>query len=219
MIVLTNIARAWYGNLFLSADKEGVVPHVLQWPLIRILFQGRIGVAIFSLVTGYVCALKPIGQMRAGRPDAALSSVAKSAFRRVPRLVLPTSIATLAIWICCQLGCFTISHRTTSLWVDSSSPQPAESLGEAIWDLTYNEITTWTHGKNVYDGNQWALWPLLKGSCTVYVTLFATVYVRTRYRMMMTFGLFVYYYAAGDCKFPSRYFMQLIYSIKLYKKN
>lgn len=138
--------------------------------------------------------------MRAGNPEAALSSVAKSAFRRVPRLVLPTSIATLGIWIFCQLGLFTISHRTTSWWVGATSPKRAESFGQAIWDLVYNEIRTWTHGQNMYDGNQWTLWPLLKGSCIVYVALFATVYVRTRYRMMASLGLFVYYYAASDCK-------------------
>jgi hypothetical protein len=55
--VLTHIARAFDGDLFLSTSVEGASPRLLQWPYLRILAQGRIGVTIFAFVTGFVCAL------------------------------------------------------------------------------------------------------------------------------------------------------------------
>ncbi len=155
---------------------------------------------IFSLVTGYVCALKPLRQIRAGNPEAAFNSVARSAFRRVPRLILPTSIATFLIWLFCQFGVFEVGNRIESWWVNYTSPNMTPFIGEAIQSLLVNLITTWTRSWNIYDNNQWTLLPLLKGSMLVYMFIVATAYCKTRYRMICEFALFVYYYICGDCK-------------------
>lgn len=147
-----------------------------------------------------MCALKPIRQARAGDPTAALTTIAKSAFRRIPRLVLPTSIATLLIWFVCQLGGFKVAKVSESWWLGATSPAPSISFKDAWWDLLYNEVTTWTHGWNIYDGNQWTLPPLLRGSMFVFVFLFATIYMQARWRMAMSLGMFVFYYIASDCE-------------------
>ncbi len=122
LVVFTHIARAFDEDLFKPTSGEGLPPRILQYPIIRILFQGRIGVTIFSLVTGYVCALKPIRQIRAGNPDHAFKSVARSAFRRVPRLILPTTLATTLISFFCQFGVFEVGNRVDSWWVNYTSP-------------------------------------------------------------------------------------------------
>lgn len=178
-----------------------MAPRILQYPIIRILFQGRIGVAIFSLVTGYVCALKPIRQFRAGQQDAAFAGISRSAFRRVPRLILPTTMATTLIWFFCQFGVFEVGNRVNSWWVNYTSPNITPYFGDAIKSLLYHIITTWTRSWNIYDNNQWTLLPLLKGSMLVYMFLTATAYCKSRYRMILALALFVYYYICNDCKF------------------
>ncbi|TGO81169.1 hypothetical protein BPOR_1302g00010 [Botrytis porri] len=80
LVVATHIARAFDPDLFLASSGEGIRPRLLQLPILRILPQGRIGVTIFSLVTGYVCALKPIRQCRAGNPTACFNTISRSAF-------------------------------------------------------------------------------------------------------------------------------------------
>lgn len=171
-----------------------------QWPFIRVLFQGRIGVTIFSLVTGYVCALGAIRRAKAGNTEGALIAVAKSAFRRIPRLILPTTIATIITWFLCQFGVFQVARRTDSGWLSYTAPEMTPYFGDAVTSLWYNVITTWTHGRNMYDPNQWTLQPLLRGSMLVYVSIFATIYMQPKYRMMTSLAQYIYYYIAGDCK-------------------
>ena len=159
--------------------------------------------SIFSLVTGYVCALKPIRQIRAGHPEQSLSSIARSAFRRVPRLVLPTTIVTIAIWLLAELGTFRVSKSSDSPWIVDTSPNMEPYFGSSIMVLIDNIISTWTRGNNYYDVHQWTLLPLLKGSMLVYMAMVATAYLKTRYRMMIEMALFVYYYISNDGK-PKR---------------
>lgn len=199
-MVVTHLARTVDPDLFRPADNEHAAPRLLQWPIIRVFIQGRLGVSVFSLVTGYVCALKPIRQMRSGNPEAAMTSIAKSAFRRVPRLVFPTTISTIIIWFVCQFGVFRVAKTTDSPWLSYTSPELDRSMGDAIKSLCYNLIDTWTYGRNIYDPNHWNLLPLLKGAMLVYTALFATLYMQPKYRMMTTLGLWVYYYIGNDCK-------------------
>jgi hypothetical protein len=42
--------------------------------------------------------------------------------------------------------------------------------------------------------------PLLKSSMLVFIFLFAAAYCKTRYRIMVELGLFVYFYVSNDCK-------------------
>jgi len=161
--------------------------------------QGRIGVSIFSLVTGYVCALKPIRQCRAGQQEAAFVGISKSAFRRAPRLILPTTIATTIIWFITQFGVFQVANHCEGWWLNYTAPEITPYIGTAIKELLLNLILTWTRMWNSYDNNQWTLQPLLKGAFLVYVMLFATAWAKPRYRMMIEMGMFVYYYTSNDC--------------------
>jgi hypothetical protein len=202
-VVFTHLCRSFDEDIFKPTSAEGAAPRIAQLPIIRILFQGRVGVTIFSLVTGYVCALKPIRQYRAGNHDAAFTSISKSAFRRIPRLVLPTTIATTVIWFICQLGAFRVGNQVDSWWLNYTSPNMSPDLWEAIKQLIYHIITTWTNQWNIYDANQWTMLPLLKGSMWIYMVLVATAHVKPRYRMMVDLAFFTYFYVSNDCKSAS----------------
>lgn len=206
LVVLTHLARAWDGELFSSTSSEDAPPRLLQLPYLRILIQGRIGVTIFAFVTGYVCALKPIKLCRQGNQEAALASISKSALRRVPRLVLPAAAATAASWALAEMGLYAVAKHQDSWWIDVQSSRRIAYLGEAVGNLVYNIVTTWTRSVNEYDNNQWTLLPLLRGSIWVYAFMVGTAYVKPRYRMMASFGLWVYFYCASDSAFGMQFF-------------
>lgn len=174
---------------------------MLQLPFLRILVQGRIGVTIFSFVTGYVCALKPIKLYRQNNQDAAFNAVAKSALNRVPRLIIPCSLATVIIWFMAQLGMFLVGKSSDCWWCGKTAPDRMGNIFSSINHLIFNIINTWTHGANAYDGNQWTLLPLLKGSMQVYTFIVATAYLQPRYRMIASLIVYFYFYIGGDCKF------------------
>ncbi|KAI3390590.1 hypothetical protein diail_9107 [Diaporthe ilicicola] len=206
LVVLTHLARAWDGDLFAVTSQEDVPPRLMQLPYLRILIQGRIGVTIFAFVTGYVCALKPIKLCRQGNQEGAFVSISKSALRRVPRLVLPAAAATAVSWLLAEMGLYAVAKHSDSWWIDVQSPPRMAYLGEAVEHLIYCIVTTWTRANNDFDNNQWTLLPLLRGSMWVYSFMVATAYMKPRYRIMASFGLWVYFYCASDSAFGMQFF-------------
>lgn len=164
------------------------------------MFGGRPSVALFVILSGFVNALKPVQQIRAGYIDGALSGVAKSAFRRTGRFILPAMIATVISWLLCQFGGYGLAKGVDAAWIRDTSPLPSGSFARAFIDLWENLIRTWTDGGNKYDMVQWALTFLLKGSMLVYLTIVATAYVQSRYRMLIYAVMYCYYWKFGDGK-------------------
>ena len=160
--------------------------------------MGRASVAAFALLAGFVNSLKPIKQARAGNADAVLSGVAKSAFRRTGRFMIPAVVATTISWLACQFGAYKIAKAADSQWIRDTSPSPSASFAAAFYDLFSSLGTTWIDGFNAYDKIQWTLTYLLKGSMMTYLTLFATVYVKPRWRMFILCGLFYFKWKSGD---------------------
>lgn len=172
----------------------------MQLPFFRCLVMGRASVAVFAILSGYVNALKPIKQTRAGNIEAALSGIAKSAFRRTGRFMFPALMATTLSWLVCQFGGYQLASVVDSAWIRDTSPIPSTSFAAAFQDLFRNLMTTWTTGANEYDRIQWTLCFLLKGSMFVYLTLFATAYVQPRYRVFFYSAMYVYMWKLGDGK-------------------
>ena len=192
--MLTHLARAWDYDLFAPRDNEQATPRILQWPVFRIPWQGRIGVTIFAFLTGYVCALKPLKQSRAGNKNGAFSTIAKSAFRRPPRLIFPATIAMIISWTIAQFGGFIVANRSDCWWCRYASPELEPTLYDEVIRLFKNFLTTWTTGYMAYDDHQWALLPLLLGSMLVYILLFATMYCKFRYRFLIYVGMILYFH-------------------------
>jgi hypothetical protein len=192
-VVITHLCRAWNYTLWFPRDNEQASPKLLQLPFIRLPWQGRIGVTMFAFLTGYVCALKPLRQVRSGQPSAALMTIAKSAFRRPFRLILPATFAMAIAWTLAQIGGFKVSTRCDSGWLRSSSPEVGP-LGQEIPRFFHNFQSVWTNGRMEYDDHQWALLPLLKGAFMVYITLCATIFMKFRFRMVSYTVLYVWYW-------------------------
>lgn len=198
IVVTAHISRSLAPHLLSPAMSEKLPPMLFQLPFFRDLVMGRASVAAFALLSGYVNSLKPIKQSRAGNIDAALSGIAKSAFRRTGRFMIPAIIATTLSWLACQFGAYKLSMEVSSDWIRDTSPVPSGSFASAIYDLFYNLGRTWLDGSNNYDKIQWTLTFLLKGSMMTYLTLFATMYVKPRWRMFILCGLFYFKWKSGD---------------------
>ncbi|KAJ5689332.1 hypothetical protein N7462_003724 [Penicillium macrosclerotiorum] len=214
LVVLTHLARAWDYDLFSPRDSEDATPRILQWPILRIPWQGRIGVTIFAFLTGYVCALKPLKLSRAHDTTAAFTTIAKSAFRRPPRLIFPATIALIISWTVAQFGGFIVANRSDCWWCRYAAPELEDSLWKEIIRLGLNFLSTWTTGYMAYDDHQWALLPLLQASMLVYISLFATMFVQFRYRMVFYVGMILYFHQDAS-KDVETFQMQAFYGMLL----
>jgi hypothetical protein len=172
-----------------------VGPRLLQLPIIRIVAQGRIGVPIFAFLTGFVCAYKPLKlAYQQDNAPASLQSVARSAFRRPPRLVLPAAIATTISLFVTLLGGYVTSTRCDSFWVRFDAPIQEPTVALELRRYFRSLLTTWTNTDNPYDRHQWAMKPLLVGAFQVYICLAATIGMRFRYRILLYVLLLVYWW-------------------------
>jgi len=171
----------------MPAMSEKLPPTLFQLPFVRCLVMGRASVAAFALLAGFVNSLSALKKARHGNTDAALQGIAKSAFRRTGRFVAPAMIATTMSWLLCQLGAYRIATIVSSNWIRDTSPLPSSSFAMAFYDMI-----------------QWTLTFLLWGSMMTYLTLFATVYVKPKWRMVIYTGLYYFKWKSGDCESSER---------------
>lgn len=79
----------------------------LQLPFLRLTFDGFCPVAIFFVVSGYVCSMRALQLMHNNNGhDLVLISISRSMFRRGLRLFLPTLFVSLATAIAVHFGAF-----------------------------------------------------------------------------------------------------------------
>jgi len=155
-------------------------------------------VTIFAFLTGYVCALKPLKQSRNADKLGSFTSIAKSAFRRPPRLILPATIAMLISWTLAQFEGYLTALRSDCWWCRYAAPKVKETLWEEVIELGRNFLSVWTNGFMAYDDHQWALLPLLLASMLVYVLLVATMFVKFRWRLGVYLGMFFYFHQSTE---------------------
>lgn len=194
LVIVTHVARAYDYPLFWPTDHKGTPPRLLQYPIIRVPAQGRIGVPIFAFLTGFVCALKPLKLSQSGQIHAAYESIAKSAFRRPPRLVLPATIALLISWLFTVFGGYKAASRCDSFFVRFDSPVQEDTLWLEFISLIDSARLTWTHSLNFYDRHQWAMLGLLVGAFQIYITLAATMAMKLRYRIAVYLLMMAYWW-------------------------
>lgn len=207
LVVSTHLARGFDPILFYPAVKEdGKEIRFLQLPFFRIFIQGRLGVVMFSMITGYVCSLKAIKLSRQGNYEGAFTAVSTSARRRLPRLILPISIAICFTWLMARFNAFDVSNHAPAPWLHNGNPPQRLGIFEAVANLIGNIMSTWIRARNSYDPNHWNLLSLLQGSMKVYAFAVATCYLRPRYRLALAFSMVIYYWIGNDPYFGMQFF-------------
>ncbi|KAF5006299.1 hypothetical protein FDECE_7310 [Fusarium decemcellulare] len=207
LVWITHVSRAFDYDLYSPTSGEGSRPRLLQLPFLRILIQGRLGVIIFIYVTGYVCALKPLGLFRQGNYEEGWASISKSTLRRLPRLAYPSIMATTISWAVAQLGLYQVAKQTDSYYLSQTAPEKLPILS-AMRNLFINIVNTWTGAGNKYDVHQGTLFVLLKGGVFVLLFISATAKVRSQFRMGAALVVWGYYWYCAE-----PYFMQFWWGV------
>jgi len=153
---------------------------------------------MFAFLTGYVCAIKPLRQVKSGNTSAALTTLAKSAFRRPPRLIMPATLSLIISWTIAQWDGFNIATRCDSEWLRGSSVKVEPSLAIEIPRFFHEYRKMWlAPGPDpAYDEHTWALEPLLRGAMMVYIVLAATAFMKTTARILTLFLLWAWYWSS-----------------------
>jgi hypothetical protein len=200
MVVSGHLCTALVPWLHSPANDPKLAPHIFQLPFLRLAVGGRSAVALFFLVTGYVNSIGPISKSRAGNHDAAFTGIARSALARSGRLILPTMAATFITWFLANTNAYHMTKHVDSTWIRQGWHRQEPTIFEAFKSLVKAETETWTVGWNDYDGTQWTLHLFLEGSMLVYTTMFATVMVKPKARMLIYGVLYLYFWQLGEGK-------------------
>lgn len=170
------------------------------------MVAGRLAVALFFIITGYVNSFNSRKQIRNGDFTFALSRLARSTFTRTGRLVIPTNIAVVMVWFVCQLNGFQIASQVDSGWIrGSGTPTPGPTFCNAINGLLRNLILFWHNGVSEYDHTYWTIPFFLKGSMLVYVTLLGTTYTQPKYTKLILILLYLFAWSGGQGAFLINY--------------
>jgi peptidoglycan/LPS O-acetylase OafA/YrhL len=112
-------------------------PYLFGLPIFKLVFEGGyLAVPVFFILSGYVCAMKPLKLMRAGKVDDARKVVASSGFRRIIRLGIPATIAMMFSWLLCQTGGFNMAQTfPEDCWLYYTSPAQVEGFWNSISSL------------------------------------------------------------------------------------
>ncbi|KAF2402170.1 hypothetical protein EJ06DRAFT_328104 [Trichodelitschia bisporula] len=193
IVVTGHLCTSFVPHLHAPAASPTDAPLLFQLPFLRLCVGGRMAVAFFFLITGYVNALGPLSKSYAGDIDSAFHSVAQSALARSGRLLLPSACALLLSWLLANVGAYQMTQHVDSTWIRQGYRGPSGSVVEAVVSLVKAQVGLWTGAwEENYDGTQWTLSLFLKGSMVVYIVLFATVLVAPRARRMVLVVMWVY---------------------------
>ncbi|ROV88664.1 hypothetical protein VPNG_10305 [Cytospora leucostoma] len=206
LVVVKHIVCAFFPYLLWPSPAPDELPVLFERPFLRVFIQGRIGVAIFSFVTGYVCALKPVKNFKAGNQNSSFNSISRSALRRVPRLVIPVLLILTLSCFATQLGAFETANHCDGAGIPETSPDRQDSWLVAIYVLLQDMVRVWSFGQSHYGAELWTMMPIMKGAFWIYCYLLATAHVRTKYRMMIAMGLTIFRLAANDPFFGMQFF-------------
>jgi peptidoglycan/LPS O-acetylase OafA/YrhL len=99
-----HVVRGLFPLYLSSADSYDATPRLLQLPILRLYSAGPFWVALFFVLSGYVCAVKPLRLVNVGKIEETRKTIVSSTFRRFLRIGLPATLATVFCWFVCQLG-------------------------------------------------------------------------------------------------------------------
>lgn len=136
---------------------------------------------------GFVNALKPLKLARTDQLEDAVIRLSSTSLRRIFRLVLPATLATIIAWLACQLKLMERARDSDAWWLYTNTPGPSSTLFDAIQDLFIAFEHTWLHnvGDNAYDQPQWTMLFLLQGSLMILLGLLVTLGLLPKWRIIV----------------------------------
>jgi Acyltransferase family len=104
----------------------------MQLPFFRIIpTGGNTWVAIFFILSGFVCSRNALRLARAQQADEARKNISRSMIRRVVRLIVPATAATFVCWASTQAGLYEFA-RAGDRWVSAGIAPKVEGVVNAV---------------------------------------------------------------------------------------
>ncbi|KAI4284290.1 MAG: hypothetical protein L6R35_004943 [Caloplaca aegaea] len=163
-VVFHHSSQVWLAGIRPGWGSGPDAYHIIQLPVLRIIYSGGAMVAIFFVISGYVLSTKPLRLAREGRHEELFSNLASSTFRRGPRLFIPCIVSTFITAMLAMTGAFVnegvVRHypRAGTLW---------EQLGlwihETLWLI--NPLSGGTN----FEANLWSIPVEYQGSLLIFL--------------------------------------------------
>jgi len=117
--------------------------YIWQLPPTRLVLDGGyLAVNLLFVTSGYLCAIKPLRLIRAGKPEEARSLIGQRGFRRIIRLTIPTNTATIISWFLANVGGFDTSIALPNyVWLNFHSGWPSPTWAAAFRQLWYEIVS------------------------------------------------------------------------------
>lgn len=180
--------------------------HLLQLPILRLLYSGPPMVCVFFVISGYALSLKPLKLMRTRSWDSLSTTMTSSIFRRGLRLFLPTTISTFMVLLLVRYGFY---ETNRSFAYDQSffhnvrehHPEQLESFSAQFYDWTqkvfaFVHIWNWEPfgGSTPYDVHLWTIPVEFRCSMVLFLVLMGVARVRTwiRWFVLLMITYFTY---------------------------
>lgn len=178
--------------------------YLFQQPFLRLIVAGRFSVSLFFLITGYVNSVQSIKQIRNGEQSGVLAKLSKNTIIRAARLIVPTNMAILGVWLACQLNGFKFASQVDASWIRvvASAAPPGPTFRDAITGLFRNWVLFWQNGVSPYDPTFWTIPFFLKASMLVYLTLLATIFTTPKFTKLLLISLYCFAWLSGEGESP-----------------
>ncbi|THW21058.1 hypothetical protein D6D23_06599 [Aureobasidium pullulans] len=174
--------------------------HLLQLPILRLLYSGEAMVAIFFVISGYALSLKALKLIRKSSHDQLMRTLTSSILRRPFRLYLPCLVSTLIVFIALRIGIYDgpnaiagpeDTFRKIFLgWAHDPQPRILPTFWEQARDWTHEnlrlfDIFTHKHWpESRYDVHLWTIPQEFRCSMVLFLTIAGLALVRTRVRII-----------------------------------
>lgn len=174
---------------------------LIQLPIIRLIVNGQVQVAIFYVLSGISLSLKPLRLARNHDFDRFLDTMFSSAFRRALRLYLPLFAVQIAVLLATLLGLYNHAYALSQAWPYGGTNE----LIHTVFDSNWAQIEDWlramwhfidpfiiSQARLLYDVHTWTIPVEFRNSVILFVTLVGFSKLRPRIRMSLGVVLWVY---------------------------
>ncbi|KAI5197597.1 hypothetical protein E4T39_07160 [Aureobasidium subglaciale] len=174
--------------------------HLLQLPILRLLYSGEAMVTVFFVISGYALSLKALKLTRNSSHEQLMRTLASSILRRPFRLYLPCLASTLIVFFALRIGIYDGPNHIAGPedtfrkiflgWAHDPQPVILDTFWEQAKDWVYQtvrlfDIFTHKHWPDTrYDVHLWTIPQEFRCSMVLFLTIAGLALVRTRVRMI-----------------------------------
>lgn len=188
IVMLYHLQERFYRGIVPGYGSSATATNPFSLPIIRVLFGGGSMVGIFFVVSGYVLSTKPLRLARQNRPEEVYECTASSAFRRGPRLYIPSMAQALMMTFLAQ------AHIIDQHYYGANPDGLLAGL--AGWVKASSRFISPFGGRDTaypIEGVTWTIPIEFRGSLLIYLSCFSLARSSCRFRFTFLLGMALFW--------------------------